>query len=123
MKKQLIGALSGLLIVVGNLAWAHGVANPKYGGVVQEAADRSFELVSTPNGAAIYIDDHGAQVTPVGWSGKITVLNGSKKVEVPLTVVGDKLEAKGVKLAKGAKVVAVLTTIKQQVVTVRFVVP
>jgi len=120
MRKRLIRALCGLLMLSGSAAWAHGVAEPKHGGVVQEASDRSFELVATANGAAIYIDDHGEQVKPVGWSGRLTVINGSKRVEVPLTVAGDKFEAKGVKLRKGTKVVAVLTDVKQKLVTVRF---
>jgi hypothetical protein len=41
---------------------------------------------------------------------KLTVLNGSEKSEAALAVSGNKLEAQGVKLAPGAKVVAALTT-------------
>jgi hypothetical protein len=122
MKQWLISAFLLPWIAIGSLAWAHGVAEPRHGGMVQPAADRSFELVSTANGAAIYIDDHGEEIRPVGWGGKLTVLNGSVKVEVPLAVESDRLEAKGVKLKKGSKVVAVLTTHQKKVVTVRFTV-
>jgi hypothetical protein len=122
MKKR-FGALSALWLLTASLAAAHGIAEPRFGGVVQEAADRSFELVSTPTGVSIYIDDHGELVRPVGWSGKLTVLQGSKKFDLPLAVAGDKLEAKGVKLKKGAKVVAVLSTHQKKPVTVRFTVP
>jgi len=37
-------------------------------------------------------------------------------------VAGDRLEAKGVKLAKGAKAVAALTTANKKAITVRFTV-
>lgn len=120
---NLFRALSSLLFALSTSSLAHGLAEPRFGGVVQEAADRSFELVATANGAAIYIDDHGELVTPVNWSGRITVVNGVKKVEAPLALVGNKLEAKGVKLKRGTRVVAVITTIQKQVVTIRFVVP
>jgi hypothetical protein len=49
-------------------------------------------------------------MAPTGLKGKLTVLNGAEKSEADLVVAGDKLEAKGVKLAKGAKVVAALVT-------------
>ncbi|MCP5915905.1 hypothetical protein NL317_28210, partial [Klebsiella pneumoniae] len=91
-----------------NAAMAHGGAKPKHGGVVATASDLGFELVGTPAGAAIYIEDHGKPMAPTGMSGKLTVLNGAEKSEAELTVAGDKLEAKGVKLAPGAKVVAAL---------------
>ena len=101
---------------------AHGGAKAKHGGVVAVASDLGFELVSTPAGVVIYIEDHGKPMAPVGMSGKLTVLNGAEKSEAELVVVGDKLEAKGVKLAPGAKVVAALTTSAKKTITVRFTV-
>jgi hypothetical protein len=53
-------------------------------------------------------------------SGKLTVLNGSEKSEAALMVAGDKLEAKGVKLVKGVKIVAAVTTASKKTVTARF---
>jgi hypothetical protein len=55
-------------------------------------------------------------------TGRLTVLKGSEKTEADLAVAGDKLEAKGVKLAAGAKVVAALTTSARKAITVRFTV-
>ncbi len=52
----------------------------------------------------------------------LTVLNGAEKSEAELVVAGDKLEAKGLKLAKGAKVVAALVTPAAKSITVRFTV-
>ena len=56
-------------------------------------------------------------------SGKLTVLNGADKSEADLKPAGgNKLEAKGVKLGKGAKAVAALQTADKKTVTVRFTV-
>ena len=123
MKKILSMALVLALCAFSfNAAQAHGSAAPKHGGVVADAGDLHFELVGTPTGAAIYVDDHGKPVSPNGMSGKLTVLQGTQKSEAPLTVAGDKLEAKGVTLAKGAKVVAAITTPAKKAITVRFTV-
>ena len=103
-------------------ALAHGAAVARHGGVVQTASDLSFELVAGPDGALLYIEDHGKPLAPTGMSGKLTVLVGSDKSEAALAVAGDKLEAKGVKLAKGAKVVATLTSAGGKAITVRFTV-
>ena len=105
-----------------NAAWAHGDAKARHGGVVAMASDLGFELVTTPAGVAIYVEDHGKPLAPTGMTGKLTVLNGREKSEAPLVVAGDKLEAKGVKLAPGAKAVAALTTPAKKAITVRFAV-
>jgi len=103
-------------------ALAHGGAQPKHGGIVQAASDLSFELVSVAEGAAIYVEDHGKPMTPAGMSGKLTVLTGSQRSEAELAAAGDRLLAKGVKLASGAKVVATLSTADKKAITVRFTV-
>jgi hypothetical protein len=106
-----------------NTALAHGVHKARHGGVVAMAGDLGFELVALPGGgAAIYIDDHDKPFSPVGMTGKLTVLNGAEKTDAALIVAGGKLEAKGVTLAKGAKVVAALTTPAKKAITVRFTV-
>ncbi|MEN9420508.1 MAG: hypothetical protein RI988_4129 [Pseudomonadota bacterium] len=112
-------AVSALWI---NLAMAHGSAKARHGGVVATASDLNFELVGTPTGAVIYVDDHGKPMAPAGMAGKLTVLHGSEKSDAELVVAGDKLEAKGIKLAAGAKVVAALTTPAKKAITVRFTV-
>ena len=123
MKKQLLAVLVlGLSALSSTAAMAHGDNKPKRGGVVAASSDLHFELVSTPTGALIYIDDHGKPVAPTGINGKLTVLNGTERSEASLVVAGDKLEAKGVKLAPGAKVVAALTTSARKAITVRFTV-
>lgn len=54
-------------------------------------------------------------------SAKLTLLTGSEKSEVPLTLVGDKLEAQGsFKVAKGTKAMAVVTLNGKPPATARF---
>ncbi|MES2955751.1 MAG: hypothetical protein V4711_09850 [Pseudomonadota bacterium] len=127
LQKTLIKTLGAALFVgvsalsAGN-AMAHGAAAPQYGGVVQSAADLSFELVAAPGGASLYLKDHDDPMVTAGMSGKLTVLNGAQKSEAELKPAGgNKLEAKGIQLNKGAKVVAVLNMGKKPV-TVRFTV-
>ncbi len=122
MNKLLTVMVLGLSALSFDAAWAHGEASARHGGVVAKASDLGFELVGTPTGAAIYVEDHGKPMAPTGMRGKLTVLNGTEKSEAELAVAGDKLEAKGVKLAAGAKVVAALTTPARKAITVRFTV-
>lgn len=122
MKKLFTVLVLSLSALSFSAARAHGGAKAKHGGVVVAASDLGFELVGTPGGAAIYVEDHGKPMAPTGITGKLTVLNGSQKSEAVLTAVGDKLEAKGVTLAAGAKVVAALTTPAKKAITVRFTV-
>jgi len=122
MKKLLTVAVLGLSALSFNVAMAHGDAKARHGGVVATASDLGFELVGTPTGAAIYVEDHGKPIAPTGLKGKLTVLNGAEKSEAELVVAGNRLEAKGVKLAPGAKVVAALVTPAAKAITVRFTV-
>jgi len=122
LKKYAGIALIALATLAAGPVLAHGVAVAKHGGIVQMANDLSFELVPGADSAAIYIEDHGKPLAPAGMSGKLIILNGAEKSEATLEVVGDKLEAKGVKLAKGSKIVANLKTAQQKSITVRFTV-
>ena len=122
MKKLLTVAVLGLSALSFNVAFAHGGGTAKHGGVVATASDLSFELVAEGGSAVIYVEDHGKPMAPTGLKGKLTVLNGAEKSGGELVVMGDKLEATGVKLSKGAKVVAVLVTPAAKAITVRFTV-
>jgi hypothetical protein len=122
MNKWLAVLLLGLSVVSFNAALAHGGGAPKHGGVVQTASDLSFELVAKDGNALIFIEDHGKPMAPKGVRGKLTVLHGAEKSEAELVEAGDRLEAKGVKLASGAKVVAALVTPSAKAITVRFTV-
>ena len=123
MKKTWVSTLALVLAALSfSAAQADGVAKAKHGGVVQKANDITYELVAHADGAAIHIDDHGKPVSVAGASGKLTVLTGTEKSEAELKPAGDTLQAKGVKLAPGSKVVASVTTADKKTASVRFTV-
>lgn len=121
MKKFVTTVLLGAAAVFATNALAHrdhgDVAPkqislaPKHGGVVQIRRDLSFELVEQGDGVAVYVEDRSMPMATQGMSGKLTVLNGSKKSEADLKPAGDnKLEAKGLKLTPRAKLTASIAT-------------
>ncbi len=121
MVQRFLGVIVlGLLLLNINAVMAHGGAKPKHGGIVQVSGDLSFELVATPDGAVLYVEDHDKPMNPASMSGKLSVLNGKEKSEAELLPVGERLKAKGVKLQSGAKAVAAMTTANKKTITVRF---
>lgn len=112
MKRFLTMLLLALASLGLNTAWAHGDVKAKHGGVVQEANDLVFELVPHATGAAIYIDDHGKPMKPVGMHGKLTVLEGGVKKDYPMALGVERIEVPGVKLAKGMRAVAVINGVQ-----------
>jgi len=88
---------------------------------VQMANDLSFELVLQADGATIYLMDHGKPVASKGIIGKLTVLQGSNKVEADIKEASDNtLRVMGVKLGKGDKLVAALSNVVGKNMTVWF---
>ena len=93
-----------------NAAQAHGGTQPEHGGVVQLVGDMTFELVARPEGVELYVEDDGDEVTSADLAAKLTVVSAGAKSDVTLTpAAGNKFEAKGVKIAPGAKVTVLLT--------------
>lgn len=123
MKKLITLVAMTLAVALSGTALAHG-EKPKHGGIVSTANDLSFELVNNEGKTTLYVTDHGKPLNTAGVTGKLTVLNGKEKTEVPLEAAGDNtLAAKGdVKLSKGAKTVAALTFPDKKNVNVRFAV-
>jgi hypothetical protein len=121
MKKYLAMAALALAVAAPTATLAHE-SPAKHGGIVRTAGDLSFELVNKDGKAVIYVDDHGRDLSVAGMSGKLTVLNGARKTEVPLEAgAGNMLVANGdAKLARGAKVVAVITFPDKSTKSVRF---
>ena len=120
IRTVLLALVLGTSALTFNGALAHG-EKPKHGGILQVASDLSFELVPKGDIATIYVEDHGKPLATAGMTGRLTVLNGTEKSEVELKPVGDnRLEAQGVKLVKGSKAVASVTTPKKKTISVRF---
>lgn len=120
---KLIGAAvtGALLAICSPLALAHNDGKAQHGGIYSTASDLEFELVPAADGSTLYIYDHGKSFAADGISGKLTVLQGKEKSEAELKPAGEnRLEAKGVKMARGAKAVASLSLPGKKPVTVRF---
>jgi hypothetical protein len=112
MKTMLFSFLALALLAAApfNTAWAHGGTQPEHGGVVQLVGDMTFELVARPDGVELYVEDDGEEVNSAELAAKLTIVAAGAKSEVVLApATGNKFEAKGVKIAPGAKVTAVLT--------------
>lgn len=108
--------LAELLMVLGlattpALVHAHGPAEPKYGGIVQEVKDVQYELTHKNGIVTIYVNDHDGKKTPTaGMSGTLIVMNDSEKQEVALQPGKDNdLIAQGPATVKsGSKIGAIL---------------
>ena len=124
MKKYLALVAMAVTLAASGSVWAHG-EKAKHGGIVQESSNGvSVELVAKDGKATIYVEDHGKPVSTAGASGKLTVLNGKEKSEVPLEPAGENaLVSKGdAKLAGGAKAIAAINLADKKAVNVRFAV-
>jgi hypothetical protein len=95
---------------------------PKHGGVVVETKAGDMELVAKADLMTIHVSDHGKPARLTSASGKITVFNGSDKVEAPLLLVNERLEAKGSFVVRpGAKVLVDVALNGKPAVAARFV--
>lgn len=123
MKKLMTFLAMASAVSVSAPALAHG-EKPRHGGVLQTANDIAFELVNKDGAVTIYVEDHGNKVFTTGATGKLTVLNGTEKSEVPLEPAGENmLVTKGdAQLAKNAKAIVAVTFADKKTVNIRFVV-
>ena len=123
MRKTFLQLLFVSVTMAATGALAHGDGKPLYGGIMQMVDDLSFELVVKADSAELYLGDHGEKVLSAGKSGKLTILSGGNKSEAKLEAAGaDKLLAKGVKIVKGDKVIALITYPDNRTASVRFVI-
>lgn len=98
-----------------------GAHTPKHGGVVVEVKDVDFELVAKPGLVLLYVSDHGKPMKLTSAGGKVTVFNGNDKVEAPLVLVGDLVEAHGnFKVGPGTKVLVEVALNGKPAVAARF---
>jgi hypothetical protein len=122
MRKRFTALLAAATLAAG-AAWAHGDEKARHGGIVQMAGEVKIELVAKGDKAEVYLDDHGQAMPTAKLSGKLTVMSGSGRSEAKLEPEGnDKLVAKGVKLAKGDKVIALVTMEDKSTSSARFVI-
>jgi hypothetical protein len=122
MKKFVALVAMAVTVAASGNVLAHG-EKAKHGGIMQESSSGiSLELVNKDGKATIYVEDHGKPLSTAGASGKMTVLNGSEKIEVALEPAGENtLVSKGdAKLGASAKAIAAITFADKKTVNVRF---
>ena len=90
-------------------AHAHGTPTANHGGIVQAVGETWLELVTKGGAVDLYVEDDGEAMDSAPMSGKITVIDGARKAEYALKPAGgNKLQAAGVVVPKGARVLTVL---------------
>lgn len=84
---------------------------PKYGGVVRELHNVSYELVAKPDSLTLYVSDHGKPVSAQGASAEAVIYAGNQKTTVKLEPVGEnRMQAQGsFKVGVGVRVVLTAT--------------
>lgn len=109
------------LLLASAVAVGHGNTKPLHGGVVQMVGEQTFELVTKPEGAELYVVDDGEDIDSSTMSAMMTIDAGGSKSEVVLLAAGgNKFVAKGAKIPSGAKVVVMLVDANQSKTTARF---
>jgi hypothetical protein len=110
MMKKILSALAAGVCALGlNTASAHGVAEPEHGGIIQVVNEIVVELVSRGDVTEVYLKDDDDPMPTAGMSGSLNIAAGGGKTQAVLKPAGgNKLEAKGVKLASGAKVLVIV---------------
>ena len=93
------------------MAPAHAHAEhgkPQFGGVVAEAGEVQFEIVSKDGKISVHVSNHENPVDVGGASGKLLILSGAERSEVQLKPAGgNRLEGAG-SIASGAKLLVTL---------------
>lgn len=94
---------------------------PLHGGLVVEVKDMDYELVAKSDMLQLHLRDHGKPVDIAKASAKVTLLNGTDKQEIELKPLNSQLEANGsFKVAKGTKILVLVTLPGKPAATVRF---
>lgn len=84
--------------------------SPKYGGVVREVKNISYELVARPDALTLYVSDHGKPVATQAATAEAVIYAGSDKTTVKLEPAGENRMAAQGNFKVGVGVRVVLTT-------------
>ena len=119
-----IALIASSFVFAASATWAAGDHkhdhSPKHGGIVVEVKDIDLEFVLKSDLIQMHVRGHKA-VKLDGATAKLSLLAGSTKTDVVLSVAGDKFEAKGkFDVDKGTKGIAVVTLAGQAPRTARF---
>jgi len=122
MKSRITLMLAAIALAASATAYADGEHKPKYGGVVTVVKDVQYELVAKADSVALFVEDHGKKVDTKGATGRLTLLTGGDRTEVPLVPMGENgLGAKGAfTVPAGTKAVATITFAGKPAINARF---
>jgi len=108
-------------LLASNVALSHGNTKPLHGGVVQLVGEMSFELVTTPDGAELYVFDDGEAIVSQRMTAMLMIdIDGFKSEVVMLPAGGNKFAVKDEKIRPGARIVVMLIAPDQSRTTARF---
>ena len=103
------GLVLALMMAFFGPAWGHGSDEPQHGGIVQVVGDMSFELVNAPEGATVYMVEHGVDVDTSKLTGKIKIKSDPDAEDIVLTPAGGNMLKAGQSLPAGGKVLVIVT--------------
>ena len=100
-------ALASLLLTAALPAYAHGSMEPRHGGAVQMTGEIMFELVTAPNGLSVYLTEEDEPLAASRFTASVIVTapGGAKTTHALAAQQGNLLVARGVRPARGSKVV------------------
>lgn len=106
-----VAGLAATLAVSPGFAGAGHDHDPKYGGVVREVKNISYELVAKPDSLTLYVSDHGKPVATQGATAEAIVYAGNEKLAATLVPAGEnRMQAKGsFKVGVGVRVAVTVT--------------
>ena len=111
LKSKVTAVAMGLALVSASSALAHGSMKPRHGGQVAMNGETLVEMVRGPQGVSVFVRYDDDPVPASDLTGKLIVTQGAKKFNAPLVSgAGNRLDARGVKIASGAKVAVMLVT-------------
>jgi hypothetical protein len=121
MQKLLPRLLGITILATASIATAHTNFKAAHGGIIRMMGEFSLELVRSKEGVEIYVTDDGDPLPSQGLTGKLTIDSNGVRSEVALQPAGsNKFLAKGLQLASGAKVAAVVVRADQSRIGARF---
>ncbi|OYQ34783.1 hypothetical protein CHU95_09300 [Niveispirillum lacus] len=84
---------------------AHGDTTPKHGGIVQMTGETLIELVAGADLASLYVREDDEPIVSAEFTATMTIMEAAGKRQVDLTpAAGNRFDAPGVRLTRGAKV-------------------
>jgi hypothetical protein len=107
-----------------SLAWAHGDAVAKRGGILQVIDELDFELVVKADKIDLYTFDDEEPVPSEQMSGTLTIMSDAGTSKAKLAAAGiNRLRATDVTAESGSRVIAIVTMPNGKSLAVQFAIP